>query len=252
MTSKPGARRAKRGGIRERGMTGAIRGVLFDKDGTLFDFAATWNSWAASTLADLADGDSIRAAGLGERIGYDFEAQCFHSTSPAIAGTPTDIVKLLAPGLPEISPTELVSRIISTSAHAPQVEAVPLAPLLARLRGMGLKLGVATNDAEAPARAHLASTGHDASFDFIAGCDSGFGGKPEPGMCLGFAAAVGLPADAVAMVGDSTHDLAAGRAAGMRAVAVLTGIAGKDELAPLADAVLPDIGHLPDWISKQA
>ena len=36
------------------------------------------------------------------------------------------------------------------------------------------------------------------------------------------------------MVGDSTHDLRAGRAAGMRTVAVLTGLAGADELAPLS------------------
>ena len=53
------------------------------------------------------------------------------------------------------------------------------------------------------------------------------------------------------MVGDSTHDLRAGRAAGMRAVAVLTGLAEADELAPLADAVLPDVSHLPAWISVQ-
>jgi phosphoglycolate phosphatase len=50
------------------------------------------------------------------------------------------------------------------------------------------------------------------------------------------------------MVGDSRHDLMAGRAAGMRTVAVLTGIAEAPELAPLADAVLPDIGHLADWL----
>jgi phosphoglycolate phosphatase len=54
------------------------------------------------------------------------------------------------------------------------------------------------------------------------------------------------------MVGDSRHDLIAGRAAGMPVVAVLTGVAGADELAPVADAVLPDIGHLPDWIVDRA
>lgn len=231
---------------------GAIQGVLFDKDGTLFDFAATWNSWAASMLANLAGGDAARAARLSERIGFDFEARRFNPASPAIAGTPEDLAELLAPDVPDLSQAELAKRIAADSAGAPQVEAVPLAPLLARLRGMGLKLGVATNDAEAPARAHLASVGHEAAFDFIAGFDSGFGGKPKPGICLGFAAAVGIPPAAVAMVGDSAHDLAAGRAAGMRAVAVLTGVAGEAELAPLADAVLPDIGHLPDWISMQS
>ena len=110
---------------------------------------------------------------------------------------------------------------------------------------------MATNDAEAPARAHLGSAGVEDLFDFVAGYDSGFGGKPEPGQCLAFADAVGLDPEHVIMVGDSTHDLHAGQAAGMRTVAVLTGMAPGAELAPFADVVLPDIGHLPAWISKQ-
>jgi phosphoglycolate phosphatase len=50
------------------------------------------------------------------------------------------------------------------------------------------------------------------------------------------------------MVGDSRHDLQAGRAAGMRTVAVLTGIATSPDLRDLADVILPDIGHLPGWL----
>ncbi|MDF0602741.1 HAD family hydrolase [Psychromarinibacter sp. C21-152] len=226
----------------------AIRGVLFDKDGTLFDFEETWRGWAASMLTDLAAGDAARAAALGARIGFDMERRNFDPASTVIAGTPDEIVQLLAPGVPELTEAELIERLNDAAALAPQVEAAPLGPLLSRLRAAGLKLGVATNDAEAPARAHLAAAGQEDAFDFIAGYDSGHGGKPAPGMCLAFAAAVDLPPNAVVMVGDSTHDLLAGRAAGMRCVAVLTGMAPATELAPLADAVLPDIGHLPDWL----
>jgi len=50
------------------------------------------------------------------------------------------------------------------------------------------------------------------------------------------------------MVGDSLHDLHAGRAAGMQCVAVLTGVAEAAELGPAADIVLPDIGHLAAWL----
>ncbi|MGB3148663.1 MAG: HAD hydrolase-like protein, partial [Paracoccaceae bacterium] len=59
----------------------------------------------------------------------------------------------------------------------------------------------------------------------------------------------GLAAGEVAMVGDSLHDLQSGRAAGMRTVAVLTGIAKRAELEPFADVVLADIGQLPEWIA---
>ena len=51
---------------------------------------------------------------------------------------------------------------------------------------------------------------------------------------------------------DSLHDLEAGRAAGMRTVAVLTGVAVAAQLAPHADVVLPDIGALGAWIDSQA
>ena len=67
-------------------------------------------------------------------------------------------------------------------------------------------------------------------------------------MCAAFARQLGLDPARVVMVGDSLHDLQAGRAAGMRTVAVLTGMAGTADLAPHADVVLPDIGHLAGWI----
>ena len=68
---------------------------------------------------------------------------------------------------------------------------------------------------------------------------------------LAFAEAVGVPAGRAVMVGDSRHDMEAGRAAGMAVVAVLTGIATREELAPHADVVLPDIATLGDWIDAR-
>ena len=34
-----------------------IRGVIFDKDGTLFDFQRTWGIWTAQVLARIAGSD---------------------------------------------------------------------------------------------------------------------------------------------------------------------------------------------------
>jgi phosphoglycolate phosphatase len=115
-----------------------------------------------------------------------------------------------------------------------------------------LKIGLATNDTEAPARAHLTAHGVLDLFDFVAGYDSGYGPKPGPGMCLAFARETGIDPARAVMVGDSTHDLIAGRAAGMRCVAVLTGIATAEELRPHADVVLRDIGGLGDWLDAIA
>jgi phosphoglycolate phosphatase len=226
-----------------------LDGLIFDKDGTLFDFRISWGGWAAGFLDRMADGPA-HAARLAAAIGYDPGAQSFHPTSPVIAATADDIARALLPELPGWTLPALTETIDRSAAQAPMAEVVPLRPLLLGFRARGLKLGLATNDSEAPARQHLASHGITDCFDFIAGYDSGHGAKPGPGMCLAFAALLDLDPARVAMVGDSRHDLLAGRAAGMRAVAVLTGIASAADLAPLAETVLPDIGALPDWLER--
>lgn len=224
-----------------------IDGIIFDKDGTLFDFRASWGGWARRLLGDLGvDADHSRR--MGAAIGFDTGSGLFAPDSPVIAATASDIAACLVPHLPGRSHAEVMAEINARAATAAMSPAVPLKPLLAALKARGLRVGLATNDTEAPARAHLEAHGITGFFDFVAGYDSGYGAKPGPGMCAAFAARFGLDPARVAMVGDSRHDLEAGRAAGMRAVAVLTGIAGPDELAPHADVVLSDIGALPAWL----
>ncbi|SMX33170.1 HAD family hydrolase [Actibacterium lipolyticum] len=229
-----------------------IGGILFDKDGTLFDFHATWGAWASGFLAELSGGDQYQAIKLGAAIGYDYAGERFEIDSPVIAGTPAEIAGQLLPLLPGTTPAALITRMNAAAANAPMREATALMPLLNLLASQGLKLGVATNDAEGPARAHLDGVGVTDMFDFIAGCDSGHGAKPGPGQLLAFADTMGLAPQHVLMVGDSRHDLVAGRAAGMGTVGVLTGLATASDLDDLADVVLPDIGHIPAYLMAKA
>lgn len=232
------------------GRTLPVDAIVFDKDGTLFDFAATWEAWARNFLLRATGQDAGRAQTLGRHIGFDLASSRFDPDSVAIASTVAEVAAALAPHLPEYTTATLLDLINEEAAAAPQVEAVPLRPLLDDLRSRGLRLGVATNDSEGPARAHLAAAGVLDRFDFVAGFDSGHGAKPGPGQLLAFAGRVGVAPERVAMVGDSRHDLTAGRAAGMVTLAVLTGMAPATALAPLSDAVLPDIGHIPAWLDR--
>jgi len=227
-----------------------VQAILFDKDGTLFDFAATWEAWAASFLLRVSDGDHARASKVGHAIGFDLHARRFAPDSVAIAGTPGEVADALMPHFPGAEVDRFLDMINEEAETAPQAEAVPLAPLLDGLKTRGLALGVMTNDAEAVAHTHLSQSGVRDRFDFIAGFDSGFGAKPSPDPLLAFCKTVDVPPAQAVMVGDSTHDLIAGRHASMRTVGVLTGMADADTLAPFADVVLPDIGHLPDWLDR--
>jgi len=229
-------------------MTISYDAVLFDKDGTLFEFGATWEAWAHSFLLRATGQDHARATGIGAQIGFDMAEMRFQPDSVVIAGTPAEVTDALVPHFPEMTHLALLTLLNEEAEIAPQVEAVPLAPYLDHLRALGMRLGVATNDAEAPALAHIASAGVLDRFDFIAGFDSGHGAKPAPGQLLAFCDAVSVAPERAIMVGDSTHDLNAGRAAGMATVGVLTGMADHAELAPLADIVLPDIGGLIGWL----
>lgn len=226
-----------------------IEAVLFDKDGTLFDFAATWNAFADRLIDRLAEGDDLRRYALARALMFDLETGGFLPASPVIAGTNREVAELIAPVLPGRDVDELEFLIVAEAAGAPLSEAVSLVPYLAGLAARGLTLGVMTNDSESVARAHLRTAGIEGMFDFVAGADSGHGAKPSPRPLLAFATATGHAPDRVIMVGDSLHDLAAGRAAGMWTAGVLTGLASADTLAPMADVVLPDIGYLPGWLA---
>ncbi len=224
-------------------------GLLFDKDGTLFDFAATWNVWAANTIRSLADGDAKVERRIAKALIFDLEAESFLPESFVIASTNRQVAEAVARVLVDLDVDEIEIKLTKSSAVAPMVPAVPLSPLLSTLETFGLKLGVMTNDSEFAAREQLKTACIEGYFDFIAGFDSGFGAKPDPDPLLAFAQATGLLPKRIVMVGDSTHDLIAGRRAGMQTAAVLTGMAEAEDLAPYADVVLPNIGHLLDWLS---
>ncbi len=121
--------------------------------------------------------------------------------------------------------------------------------VLADLAGPGYRLGLITNDAEATARDHVRKLGLDRMLSFIAGYDSGFGAKPAPGPVLAFGAAVGVPTAETVVVGDTALDVATARAAGARAVMVLSGPKSVDDVQHAkADAVIPSISQLPAWL----
>jgi len=222
--------------------------ILFDKDGTLFDFTASWAATSADILHRLADGDAVRLAAMAQAGGFDLDTNTFHEDSIIIAGTAAELFDMLATSgnLPLAHVRRVTDAVVSSAQMAP-VEG--LLPALETLQAAGAKLGVVTNDSEAAALQHLRSTGILNHFEAVVGYDSGYTPKPDPGSCLGAAKRLGIPSERCIMVGDSTHDLEAGAAAGMTCLAVLTGIARTPALSPLADAVLPSVAEIPRWLT---
>ena len=225
-----------------------IRGILFDKDGTLLDYHLTWMPVNRTAALHAARGDAVLGARLLEIGGYDAATGRVDSGSPLAAWNTAEIADLWARELPGSDPSRLRSELDRIFVEGGQLSAaavMPLNPLFQSLRARGLRLGVATSDSEEGARASLAAWLDPAHLDFVAGYDSGHGGKPGPGMVLAFCDRVGLPPAAVAVVGDNLHDLEMGRRAGAGLkVGVLTGTSEHADLAADADHVLDSIADL--------
>ena len=75
-------------------------------------------------------------------------------------------------------------------------------------------MGVATSDGTAGTRAALQSLKIDRYLPHVFGYDSVARPKPAPDMVFAFAAAIGAEPEAIAVIGDNTHDLEMARSAG--------------------------------------
>jgi phosphoglycolate phosphatase len=228
-----------------------IRAILFDKDGTLIDYRATWqaaNRAAAADLAAAAGLDDAFANELLRRLGYESATAEFAADSPLLWATNAEIAARwsTAPELKSVGDVlARVERCFADQVAFPPVPVTDLPALFDRLAARGLQLGVATMDTTAAAEATLARLAVRDRLAFVAGADSGFGLKPDPGMVRGFCAALGLAPAEVLVVGDHPADIAMARAAGAGlAVAVLTGGCPPAALHGLADLVLPSIAEL--------
>ena len=229
-------------------MANSCRAILFDKDGTLFDFERSWAKWLSDTLLHVANGDTLRAARVAREVGFDWQEKTFHTWSPIIHGSPEDLVVVLAEEFSDRDIDELDSYLFESGINARMIEFVPLLPLLENLSDRGLVLGVVTNDYEQLARSQLQDHGVENQFIYIAGYDSGYGVKPDPGMLLEFSRQTSIPPSETIMVGDSEVDLLAARNAGMTAMAVENGVGDTGRLKAHADIMLSSIARLPEWL----
>ena len=230
-----------------------IRAILFDKDGTLLDYKKTWLPINRTVAAAGAGGDAALAGELLRAGGHDPDTDDITPGCALAAGSAADIAQLWGPMLaaaghpePDLAAlTAEIDRIFTAEGLSSIVPVCDLAAFLDALAAKGVRSGIATSDNYAAAMAMVGHFNITEKFDFICGYDSGHGTKPGPGMVLAFCKTLGLTPAEVAMVGDNTHDLEMGRAAGAGlVVGVLTGSSRTADLAPLADHVLPDITGL--------
>ena len=104
---------------------------------------------------------------------------------------------------------------------------------------------MATTDDRDPTERTLAALGVADRIDATVCADDGIAVKPAPDMVLHLCATLGVAPARTAVVGDTAADLRMARAAGAGlTVGVLTGVGGRADLEPLADAVIASVEEL--------
>ena len=187
-----------------------IRAVLFDLDGTFADTAPDLGRAinimrTARGLAPAAIADTRRVTSLGARglLGVGFGIGPEHADYLAMR--------------------EEFLRLYETNLCCDTVLFPGIAELIDHLEQRNIIWGIVTNKAERFARPLLQQLGYGTRAACIIGGDTTGHLKPHPAPLLAAAEAIGMAPPSCAYVGDDERDIQAGRAAGMRTVAVCFG-----------------------------
>lgn len=185
------------------GVVGGARGpegtraVLFDLDGVLVD---SYDAWFAVV------NETARGFGLPE-----VSAATFRATFGQ--GLDADVRNLYA-GRPRREVEVAYERGMRAQAQTIRVNPEGL-PALTALRAAGVRTACVTNTQDGLAQAVLDAAGLRTGFDVVAATRVGLREKPAPDLLHAALAALGVPARAACMVGDSRYDAEAAAAAGV-------------------------------------
>ncbi|MDE0079671.1 MAG: HAD family hydrolase [Caldilineaceae bacterium] len=232
--------------------------VAFDKDGTLFDFHASWGprfTEAVDRLLSQFPNRTEIQAELFRSLGYNAAEGTFaedgtfgSGTSRATARAAATVLhKYSRPTLPLRCCEKLVRQRFTPILSSPggSVPVTDLASLFSSLHEQDVCVAVITSDDRAATEAALAEFGLSSFIDYIGCGDSPGRHKPAPDMLLAAADLVDVSLAQTVVVGDSMTDLQMARVAeaGM-AVGVLTGVGRRETLSPLADVILDSIDEI--------
>lgn len=239
-----------------------IRGIIFDKDGTLFNYAKVWGP-VAGRAADMilmtfniksSKRDEVRNE-LFRKLGLDDEG---HTYPDGILFNHDRKIsafrKLLFYCIKyRINPYKF-QKIIFSFLRDPAEGVVPelkkmdfsaVQNLFEKLNDRNIKIGIVTNDTTSSAKTCLKCMGIDRYVAFLRTKESNCRRKPDAEAINQFSANFGIPPEEIAVVGDAVADMkfALNGKAAYR-IALLSGSGDIETLSELADVVYPDITAL--------
>ena len=226
----------------------AIKGLLFDKDGTLIEFHQMWLQVTQNVVMQILQNypSTQTQQSLLEAVGI-FGKHI--DNKGLLAANPVEDIaqrwyQLIQPEC-ELKSFIYVIKNLFNQHIKDNPELIKTLPgvkeKLLSLKNQGFKLGIATADTKDSTLYSLNQAGLFELFDFIGYSDGNIAPKPATALMNAFCNQCGLTTDQVIMFGDTISDMEFGHNSGSKKIAVLTGTATETELKPHADMILASV-----------
>ena len=198
-------------------MTASLHTFLFDLDGTLIDsvelILRTFRHTMLTHRGEAPPHD-VWLKGLGTPLWNQFREFCQDQD--------------------EIDAMIATYREYNYAHHDEMVRRYPgVLEAVTALKNTGKQLGIVTSKMRAGTLRGLGVCGLDGLFDVLVGADDCERHKPDPMPVLKALELLGADPAGTIFIGDSPHDLASGRGAGVRTAAALWGPFPREWLEPL-------------------
>ncbi|MCM2676335.1 HAD family hydrolase [Alkalicoccobacillus plakortidis] len=227
-----------------------VKGIIFDKDGTLIRFESVWidaTYQVIDSLADTfghADDDHLKEK-LAKSIGLNGNDVSEHGF--LASGTTKDFAAAFADILhvPESSVLKEVNQAYDEEIEhkLERIEAIgDLPKLFESLKQAGYRLGVITADNYYSTNATLKKLGIYEYIDFIGTADL-YNKKPERQAMDAFCQKMNLSPNEVIHVGDTDVDLAFSKHC-LHGIGVLSGVGTFPTLSTYTDYIIKDVHEL--------
>lgn len=230
-----------------------MKGIIFDKDGTLLNFEAFWLPITDGVLKDLAHKFCVPAAAeetAKQKIGiHDGKVG---KNSVLCAGTYAQISEIVRSVFSQFGTEAAEKEMYRELCRAFEENmfrgvVVPTTPdlrdLLLYLKTQGIKLFVATTDNFSITSACLKKLGVDGLFDGVFTDGAGYPPKPDPYIIEKIAKEYAVPRENLLMVGDTCTDLLFARNGRIKAAYVSQ--ENEDAvLSPSPDFLMRDLNEL--------
>lgn len=225
-----------------------IKGILFDKDGTLLKFDELWNEATKNVVPEFLnkigiDADTKNILKAETAIGKSIAVMTYCDITKAVLNAFG--INVYKERLHEYSKQleELYFKEV-TKSSANIIPTANLHKLFNWLSDKNIIVGLATADTKQTAIKCLDRLGIMPFFSYLGSDDGRLRPKPQIDMIEDFKNKFGINSDEIMVVGDTNTDMQFAKNGGALAVGVLSGVGEEDELNKNADLILDDVSQL--------